>query len=110
MMMGMTTEMMLSYIDIMTDSMLAQNDEFTLNLKITDTNEEFFTIRRDGILLVYKGESKSNVDCSISLNRLQFLSLIFGKKEVIDQIVVTGDKTVLLRLLKYMAPPTTSFI
>ena len=109
MMMGMTTEMMLSYIDIMTDSMLAQNDEFTLNLKITDTNEEFFTIRRDGILLVYKGESKSNVDCSISLNRLQFLSLIFGKKEVIDQIVVTGDKTVLLRLLKYMAPPTTSF-
>ena len=34
---------------------------------------------------------------------------IFGKKEVIDQIVVTGDKTVLLRLLKYMAPPTTSF-
>ena len=32
-----------------------------------------------------------------------------GKKEVIDQIVVTGDKTVLLRLLKYMAPPTTSF-
>lgn len=109
MMMGMTTEMMLSYIDIMTDSILAQNDEFTLNLKITDTNEEFFTIRRDGILLVYKGESKSNVDCSISLNRLQFLSLIFGKKEVIDQIVVAGDKTVLLRLLKYMAPPTTSF-
>ena len=43
------------------------------------------------------------------MNRLQFLSLIFGKKEVIDQIVVAGDKTVLLRLLKYMAPPTTSF-
>ena len=109
MMMGMTTEMMLSYIDIMTDSMAAQDDNFTLNLKITDTNEEFLAIRRDGILLVYKGEAKSMADCSISLKRIQFLSLIFGKKEVMDQIVITGDRTVPLRLLKYMSPIVRTF-
>ena len=109
MMMGMTTEMMLSYIDIMTDSMAAQDDNFTLNLKITDANEEFLAIRRDGILLVYKGEAKSMADCSISLKRIQFLSLIFGKKEVMDQIVITGDRTVPLRLLKYMSPIVRTF-
>ena len=109
MMMGMTTEMILSYIDIMTDSMAAQDDNFTLNLKITDTNEEFLAIRRDGILLVYKGEAKSMADCSISLKRIQFLSLIFGKKEVMDQIVITGDRTVPLRLLKYMSPIVRTF-
>ena len=109
MMMGMTTEMILSYIDIMTDSMAAQDDNFTLNLKITDTNEEFLAIRRDGILLVYKGEAKSRADCSISLKRIQFLSLIFGKKEVMDQIVITGDRTVPLRLLKYMSPIVRTF-
>ena len=109
MMMGMTTEMMLSYIDIMTDSMAAQDDNFTLNLKITDANEEFLAIRRDGILLAYKGEAKSRADCSISLKRIQFLSLIFGKKEVMDQIVITGDRTVPLRLLKYMSPIVRTF-
>ena len=109
MMMGMTTEMILSYIDIMTDSMAAQDDNFTLNLKITDTNEEFLAIRRDGILLVYKGEAKSMADCSISLKRTQFLSLIFGKKEVMDQIVITGDRMVPLRLLKYMSPIVRTF-
>ena len=45
----------------------------------------------------------------VSYWKAKIKNLIFGKKEVIDQIVVTGDKTVLLRLLKYMAPPTTSF-
>lgn len=109
MMMGMTTEMMLSYIDIMTDALAAQKDNFTLKLKITDTNEDLFLIRKDGILLVYNGETKNEADCSISLKRLQFLSLMLGKEEVIDQIVLTGDKTVLARLLKYMSPIVCNF-
>jgi len=109
MMMGMTTEMMLSYIDIMTDALAAQDDNFTLNLKITDTNEEYLAVRRDGILLVYKGKAKRKADCSISLERLQLLSLMFGKKEVMERISVTGDQTVPLRLIKYMSPLVLNF-
>ena len=109
MMMGMTTEMILSYIDIMTDALAAQNDNFTLNLKITDTNEEYLTVRRDGILLVYKGKAKHKADCSISLKRLQLLSLMLGETKVIEQISIIGDQTVPLRLIKYMSPLVLNF-
>ena len=107
--MGMTTEMMLSYVDIMTDALAAQNDNFTLDIKVIDTNEEYLAARRDGILLVYNGKSKIQADCSISLKRLQLLSLMFGKKEVLEQVSVTGDRTVPLRLIKYMSPMVLNF-
>ena len=98
----MTVEMMLDLLDINSDSMAAQHDDLSLKLNILDTGEVFRVVRRDGILLVYKGKTDAKADCTMDLARLQFLALMGGQKEVLQKIKITGDETVPLRLVKYM--------
>ena len=106
---GMTAEMMLDFIDITTDAVKAENDDFTLNLKITDTGETFFIKRRAGVLLVHKGVAHKTADCTLSCSRLQLMGLMILNKEVLKTISVEGDQTVPVRLIKYMKPFTTDF-
>ena len=49
--------MLLDYIAILTDANAAQNDDLTLNLTVTDENEQFYVTRKNGVLLSYPGES-----------------------------------------------------
>jgi len=109
MIMAMTTEMALDYIDIMTDAMAAQEDDFSLNLNITDTGERFSLLRRDGILLVYPGKTMANADCTLSCARLQLLALMNGNTDAIAGLQTDGDDTVPLRMVKYMTPINRSF-
>ncbi len=105
----MTVEMMLDYIDIMTDAQAAQKDGFTLKLNITDTGEAYRLVRRDGVLLSYKGETDAEADCTVSCARLQLLAMMNGNTEVIEGMEIQGDKTVLSRLVQYMSPINRSF-
>ena len=52
--------------------------------------------------MIFFDESKNSI---FILNQF----LLPGKKEVMDQIVITGDRTVPLRLLKYMSPIVRTF-
>ena len=106
---GMTAEMMLDFIDITTDAVKARDDDFTLNLNISDTGETFFIKRGSGVLLVYKDVKNNKADCTLTCSRLQLMGLMMGKKEVLQRISVEGDKTVPARLIKYMTPFTTDF-
>ncbi len=105
----MTVEMMLDYIDINTDALAAQNDNLSLKMTIADTGEVFRVVRRDGVLLAYKGDSDGAADCSVTLGRLQLLSLMGGNTEVLDQLQSEGDATVLTRLVQYMTAGTKNF-
>ena len=106
---GMTAEMMLDFIDITTDAVKARDDDFTLNLNISDTGETFFIKRGSGVLLVYKNVKNKKADCTLTCSRLQLMGLMMGMKEVLQRISVEGDKTVPARLIKYMTPFTTDF-
>lgn len=106
---SMTPEMILDYIDIRTDSLKAQNDDLTANITFSDTKEKFYVKRENGILLVYKGKTDKNADCTMTLARKQILGLIAGKNEAAANVKMSGDKTVLERLVKYMAPFTNRF-
>ena len=106
---GMTAEMMLDFIDITTDAVKARDDDFTLNLNISDTGETFFIKRGSGVLLVYKDVKNKKADCTLTCSRLQLMGLMMGMKEVLQRISVEGDKTVPARLIKYMTPFTTDF-
>lgn len=50
---AMTVSMLLDYIAILTDANAAQNDDLTLNLTVTDENEQFYVTRKNGVLLTY---------------------------------------------------------
>jgi len=105
----MTVDMVLDYIDIMTNSLTAQNDNFTLKLNITDTGEVFRVVRRDGILLSYKGETDEATDCTASCARLQLLALMNGNTDVLAKMSIEGDATVMTRLVQYMSPINRNF-
>lgn len=105
----MTVKMALDYIDINTDALKAQNDDFSLKLNVTDTGEVFRVIRRDGVLLAYEGETDIATDCTLTLARLQLLALMNGNTAVLEKMTVEGDETVPLRLVKYMTPIQRNF-
>ena len=106
---SMTVDMILTYIDIMTDALAAQNDDLSLKLNIADTGETFRVIRRDGVLMVYKGETDLETDCTITCARLQLLALMNGNMDVTANMKIDGDDTVPARLVKYMTPINRNF-
>ena len=106
---GMSVDMMLSFIDIKTDALSAQHDDFSMKLMVTDTDEVFRLVRRDGILLVYPGETNAETDCVLTCFRLQLFALMSGKTEVIKEMKISGDETVPLRMIKYLTPVARNF-
>ncbi len=95
----MTVDMLLDYIAILTDANAAQNDDVTLNLIVTDVNEKFYVTRKNGILLSYPGENRPDAQATVTCKRLQLLALMQGQQA--GQVQVSGDATVLKRLLAY---------
>ena len=95
----MTVDLLLDYISILTDANAAQNDDVTLNLIVTDVNEKFYVTRKNGILLSYSGENRPDAQATVTCKRLQLLALMQGQQA--GQVQVSGDATVLKRLLAY---------
>ena len=95
----MTVDMLLDYIAILTDANAAQNDDVTLNLTVTDVNEQFYVARNNGILFAYPGENRPDAQATVTCKRLQLLALMTGQQA--GQVQISGDATVLKRLLAY---------
>lgn len=98
---AMTGDMILDFIDIATDALAAQDDDLSLNL-ILDTGEQYFVKRRNGVLLVYEGESDETADCTLNCTRLQLMGMMMGNQDVFGALKPEGDGTVPVRLVKYM--------
>ena len=95
----MTIAMLLDYIAIMSDANAAQNDDLTLNLTVTDVNEQFYVTRKNGVLLSYPGENHPDAQASVTCKRLQLFALMTGQQA--GQVQISGDATALKRLLAY---------
>lgn len=96
---AMTVSMLLDYIAILTDANAAQNDDLTLNLTVTDEKEQFYVTRKNGVLLSYPGENHPDAQASVTCKRLQLFALMTGQQA--GQVQISGDPTVLKRLLAY---------
>jgi alkyl sulfatase BDS1-like metallo-beta-lactamase superfamily hydrolase len=106
---AMTTDMILDFIGIATDSAAAKDDDLTINLCITDTGEHFFLKRTSGVLLVYPDAERENADSTLSCTRLQLLGLMMGSKDAIAAVRADGDSTAPVRLVKYITPFSQTF-
>ena len=105
----MTADMILDYIGIGTDALAAQQDDLTLNLIISDTDERFFVRRKSGVLLVYSGENRPEADCTVTCEKMQLLGMMMGNAEALKTITLEGDATVPVRLVKYLTPFAQTF-
>lgn len=76
---AMTPKMLLDFIRISTDSVAACSDDLTMNLILADSGERFFLKRSSGVMLIFKGETKENAECTVTLAKRQLMGLTFGK-------------------------------
>ena len=106
---GMTIDMMLSYIDIGTDALAAQEDDLSFNLHVTDMDEQYFIRRKDGVLLVYNGITSEEAEADVTCTKRQFLGMMYGDADAAHAIEIEGDETILERLMAYMTPFPTTF-
>ena len=105
---GMTVEMIMDYIGIRTDSLAAQDDDLSFNLVVSDLGENWYIKRKAGVLLVYQGAGE-DVDATVTCEKLQLLRLSVGDTDVMPEITVEGDETVLERFIKYAVPFEQTF-
>ena len=103
---SMTVEMMLDYCSILTDGLAAQEDDFELNLIVTDTGESFYVMRRNGVLL-YCESDENKADTTVTCERLQFLAAMNGQGA--DGIQIEGDSDVLQKMFGYTVKFSADF-
>jgi alkyl sulfatase BDS1-like metallo-beta-lactamase superfamily hydrolase len=103
----MTIEMLMDYIAIATDANKAQHDDLSMNLILVDTGETFFVERRNGVLLVHSAQTREAAQATVTCARLQLLAALMGNPA--GGIKITGDATVLRRLLQYSTVFTQTF-
>lgn len=96
----MTPEMLLDFISLRSDAIVAQNDDIAFNLYFTDLDESYYVVRRNGVVLYYSGIENSETDTTITCTKMQLIGYIM-KKDV-PTPVVEGDETVLDRFVMYM--------
>ena len=106
---SMTAGMILDYIDIGTDAIAAQDDDFTMNIVLTDTGENLLVKRNAGVLLVYDDYTLEKADCTLTCTMQNMLGFMTKSEDALKGATVEGDGTVLERLTKYMTTFTRDF-
>lgn len=96
----MTTEMILDYVALRTDALAAQDNDVAFNLHITDLNENYYIVRKNGVLLYYSGMQNSEADTTVTCTKMQLIGYIMQKD--VPAPVIEGDDTVLDSLIMHM--------
>lgn len=96
---SITPEMMLDYLGIRTDSNAAQDLNLKINLKITDTGENYLLTVHSGVLLYQTGVQKDGADATLTMPKAGLFAIL--SKDAGQQkklIKIEGDKAVLDKL------------
>ncbi len=96
----MNSENILDYMGILIDSEKAQKADIKINLKITDTSENYFINLKNGVLTYYKKNYDDTTEEEVSLTK-DVLNDIIVKKNI-DDLNILGDKKLIYKLKEYI--------
>ena len=98
---NMTAEMLWDYLGIAVDKQAMADRDFTVNVKVTDTNQDFVLRFYHGPLLHMEGMQAENADFTLIGPRAGMLALMGGDVEKLKQAVkFEGDEAVLATVLE----------
>lgn len=84
---------MLQYIAILLNRENLEGENFTVNIAISDTKEEFALNIRDGVMLVYENTQFENADVSVKCPKLVLFAIFSRNMETINKNAeIKGDK------------------
>ncbi len=100
---NISAESMLQYMAIRLDKKALEGENFTLNIKLTDTKEEYSVQIKDGVMLQYDGKHFDKADVEITGPKLALFAIMNNDKESIKKAVkITGDADKLYLLSENM--------
>ncbi|MBD2683357.1 MULTISPECIES: alkyl/aryl-sulfatase [Nostoc] len=111
---AMSTELLLDFMSIRTDSQKAEGMRFTINLFTPDNGEKFVVEMSNSTLTNIKGFEAENPDLTITINRSDLESVMAGLSTFEDLIValkakLDGDRNVFEQLRSVLAQFTPDF-
>ena len=103
MMMSMSATQMFDYMSILMDKQALADQDFTINVTLTDTQETYLLRVKNGVLLRFAGTGDPEADLSITGPKNALFYLIRNQAEEFAQAAtVTGDQALLTTLMESM--------
>ena len=95
----MTAPMMFDYMGILLNKQAMETYDFTVNIALTDTNEQYMLRFKNGVILQYENTNAENADLSLTCPKNALFLLMQNNEAGVKQAIKTEGKTELLQLI-----------
>ena len=107
----MTPAMMFDYMAILLNKQALAEQNFTVNVNLTDLQQQYVLQVKNGVLLVYENTARADADLSITCPKNALLYVIINNAEGMKVIRTEGDASLLTLLAQNMNTfPVTGII
>ncbi|MBQ7886587.1 MAG: MBL fold metallo-hydrolase [Clostridia bacterium] len=89
--MEMTPAMLFDYMAILLDKQALADEDFTINVKLTDLDEQHVLHVKNGVLLVYENASREDADASMACPKNALFYIISNNAQGLAAIPAQGD-------------------
>ena len=94
----MTAEMMFDYMGILMDKDALADKDFTINVTLTDVNEQHMLHVKNGVLLVYEDAQRTDADASITCPKNALFYILTNNSQGLAAIPMEGDAALITLL------------
>ncbi len=96
---NMTTSMLLDYMGIMLDKHAMSDENFSINITVSDTNETYLVRIQNGVILKFANDSDSSAKVNIKATKLGLSTILSGNKEAFFKSVSVDGETMYIEKL-----------
>ena len=100
--MEMTPAMIFDYMAILMDKQALADQNFTMNVTLTDVGEQHVLHVKNGVLLVYENTRKEDADVSLTCPKNALLYILSNNADGMAAVPVQGDASLLTLLMECM--------
>ena len=94
---NMTAEMMFDYMGILLDKQAMADKDFTVNITLTDTEQQYMLRVRNGVVLVYENMNADDTDISITCPKNALLLILQNNMDALSKVSGIEGNTELLK-------------
>ena len=98
----MTAEMMFDYMGILMDKDALADKDFTINVTLTDVNEQHVLHVKNGVLLVYEDAQRTNADVSLTCPKNALFYILTNNQQGLAAITMQGNAELITLLAQSM--------
>ena len=98
----MTAEMMFDYMGILMDKDALADKDFTINVTLTDVNEQHMLHVKNGVLLVYEDAQRTNADVSLTCPKNALFYILTNNQQGLAAIPMQGNAELITLLAQSM--------